>query len=82
MRVEHSADLKLISKGSTQIYSAGKIIVCHACRKVSPNKRMYSYRRSSKGAVTLCESCDESAELRSFYDLDGLDFPRKKFRIG
>lgn len=76
------APFKLTSKTSVPIYTAGKMIKCFACEKISPTKRMYRYGHSSSGEVILCEKCDENAEMRSFCRLDALDFPRKAIRIG
>lgn len=73
--------VKLNSKAPRQIYTAGIFVECTACKVSSPTKRMYEYPQSSRGRIVLCESCDEIAELRSFYKLDALDRPRKQYKV-
>lgn len=75
------APVKLNSKTGEVIYSAGKKIVCEQCKKINPTKRMFRYKNSSRGQILLCEKCDELAEVRSFYKLDALDFPRKEYKV-
>jgi hypothetical protein len=80
-RVKNRAPIKLNSKKPKEIYTAGKHIFCDGCRRHSPTRRMYRYESSSRGSVTLCEICDEKAEVRSFYKLDALDRNRKRIKI-
>ncbi len=79
--VKRKDPVKLSTKKPTEIYTAGKVIVCAACKRTNPSKRMYRYRHSSRGQIILCEACDESAEVRSFCRLDALDFHRKEIKI-
>jgi hypothetical protein len=80
-RAKPTSRIKLVSKKPDEIYTAGKIINCDACKKINPTKRMYRYRNSSRGQIILCERCDENAEVRSFRGLDALDFHRKEIKI-
>lgn len=80
-RVKNDRSIRLQSKTSTPIYSTGKLIKCDGCQKISPTKRMHQYSRSSRGAIILCERCDESAERRTFFKLDALDHPRKQYKM-
>lgn len=80
-KVKNDDAVLLKSKTSTPIYSTGRIIKCNGCQKMSPTKRMYKYSRSSRGMIVLCERCDEDAELRTFYKLDALDWPRKLYKV-
>jgi hypothetical protein len=79
-KVKNDAAVLLKSKTSTPIYSTGKLLKCDGCQEVNPTKRMYKYNRSSQGRIILCERCDEDAELRTFYKLDALDWPRKQYK--
>jgi len=76
------APVKLNSKTPGSIYSVGKTLKCDQCEKINPTKRMFRYKNSSRGQILLCETCDERAEVRSFYKLDALDFPRKEYKVG
>jgi hypothetical protein len=75
------APIKVNNKTPEIIYSAGKNLKCDQCEKTNPTKRMFRYRNSSRGQILLCERCDEQAEVRSFYKLDALDFPRKEYKV-
>jgi hypothetical protein len=75
------APIKLNSKIPEIIYSAGQNLKCDQCEKISPTKRMFRYRSTSRGSVTLCEICDEKAEVRSFFKLDALDRYRKQIKV-
>lgn len=76
-----SEPVKLSTRSAKQIYTTGKMIECVSCKKVSPTIRMFIYDQSSHGMISLCEQCDERAEVRSFYKLDALDKFRKKSRV-
>lgn len=80
-RTKATEPVKLCAGKPVEIYTANKIITCSGCRKVNPTKRMNRYARTSRGQVILCESCDENAEIRTFCNLDALDFPRKKIKV-
>jgi ferredoxin-like protein FixX len=74
--------IRLNSREAEVIGTTGKMIECGECRKLSPTRVMYRYKSSSRGSVTLCQRCDETAEVRSFYKLDALDPVRKKIKVG
>jgi hypothetical protein len=76
--------VKLISKDPTFLYTSGKTrLQCDHCDRTNPTKRMFVYEQSSHGKVTLCETCDEEAEVRSFYKLDAMDSrrSRKQYKV-
>ena len=81
-QVDEGDPIKLNSTKTEEIYTAGQSIECSNCSGISPSPRMYRYKSTSRGPATLCEGCDEDAEVRSFYKLDALDKYRKKPKVG
>jgi len=78
LRQDH---VKLMGSRLDPIYTAGKLLECAGCVKVSPTRRMFHYKKSSRGPIYLCESCHDLAEVRSFYALDALDRGRRKVKV-